>query len=157
MMERFKQLAPREQLMLGIGTLLVIVIIGWSFVWSPLNNGAIDLDAEVAERSQQVVDLRRAANLNTSSAQGSILEATRSLIVLVDETARPLGLTSAFTRTNQDGADAISVSFRDARFDRLIGWLIDLEQAYGIAIVTANFSRTGNSGLVTGQIRLDRS
>lgn len=155
MIERLKQLAPREQLVLGIGTVLAIVIVGWSFVWSPLRSGASNLDLEVAERSQQVVDLRRAASLGTASAPGSILEATRSLIVLVDETARPLGL--QFSRTNLDGADAIRVSFSEARFDRLIGWLISLEQTHGVSVVTASFSRTSNSGLVTGQIQLDRS
>ena len=155
MMDRLKQLAPREQLVLGIGTLLAIAIIGWSFVWSPLRNGADELDSEVAERSQQVVDLMRAANLDASSTAGSILEGTRSLIVLVDETARPLGL--EFTRTNLDGADAIRVSFADARFDRLIEWLISLQQAHGVTVVTASFSRTRSSGLVTGQVQLDRS
>ena len=157
MIERFRRLAPREQLVLGIGTVLAIMIISWSLVWAPLRDGASELDASIEETSRQVVDLRRAANLSSSSATGLITQDASSLIVLVDQTARPIGLASAFTRTNQDGADAISVTFRDARFDRLIGWLIELEQVHGVAVVQVNFSRTGSSGLVSGQVRLDRS
>ena len=156
-MDRFQQLAPREQLVLGVGTVLAVLIIGWSFGWSPLRDSTDALDASVAERSRQVVDLQRAANLSTSIPPESLSSATQSLIVLVDETAQPLGLASTFTRSTPDGADAISVSFRNAGFDRLIGWLIELEQAHGVAVVSVSFSRTENPGLVTGQVRLDRS
>jgi type II secretory pathway component PulM len=77
-------------------------------------------------------------------------------LYLVDETAQPLGLAASFTRTSPDGADAINVTFRDARFDQLVSWLIDLEQNYGVRVATTNFTRTGSSGIVSGQIRLDR-
>lgn len=157
MMEWFNQRERREQVVLVLGAVLAILIIGWSFVWSPLRDNAVELSASTAERARQVVDLRRAAGLNTSSAPALATDQAPNLIFLVDETARPLGLNSNFIRTNPDGADAITISFREARFDRLISWLVDLEQTYGVYVVTSNFSRSGNSGLVSGQIRLDRS
>jgi type II secretory pathway component PulM len=157
MIERFNQLAPRERVVLVVGVLLAVTIIFWSFVWSPLRDGADQLDNSIAERSRQVVDLRRAANLSASSGPVLANGNTQSLLFLVDETARPLGLASSFSRTSNDGADAINVTFRDARFDRLIGWLIDLEQNYGVRVVNTNFTRTGNAGIVSGTIRLDRN
>jgi type II secretory pathway component PulM len=157
MMERFNQLAPREQVVLVVGALLAVTVIFWSFVWSPLRDGTGELDASIAERSRQVVDLRRAANLNASSAPALTAGNSPTLLYLVDETARPLGLAASFTRTSPDGPDAINVTIRDARFDRLIGWLIDLEQNYGVSVSNTNFTRTGGPGIVSGQIRLDRS
>ena len=157
MIERFQQLAPREQLVLGVGVVLTVLILGWRFGWSPLRDASSELDASVAERSRQVVDLGRAAGLSASTVPASPSGMTQSLIVLIDETARPLGLASTFTRSTPDGADAISVSFRNARFDRLIGWLIDLEQVHGVTVVSTSFSRTADSGLISGDVRLDRS
>jgi type II secretory pathway component PulM len=153
MIDWFRQREPREQLVLGIGATLAIVIVGWNFVWLPLRDGASELNATVAERSRQLVDLHRAAGLSASTAVQANADAP-SLLPLVDETARKLGL--VFERQNPDGPDAITVSFRDARFDRLIGWLIDLEQTYGLAAVNVSFTQSGGQGLVSGQIRLER-
>jgi type II secretory pathway component PulM len=155
MIERFKQLAPREQIVLVVGGVLATVIILWSFVWAPLRDGADELNASISDRSRQVVDLRRAADLDTSASSSIVAGDSQTMYALVDATARPLGL--SFDRTSPDGADAINVTFRDARFDRLIGWLIDLEQNHGVTVVTTTFTRTGSAGIVSGQVRLDRS
>ena len=157
MIDWFSQREPRERLILGIGSILVVVIIGWSFVWAPLRDGAMELDEAVAERARQVIDLKRAAGLTARTSVPTAGPDSPSLLVLVDETARPLGLATTFTRSNQDGPDAVNVNFRNARFDNLISWLMNLEQQYGLAVVTVSISRTGEAGLVSGQVRLDRS
>jgi general secretion pathway protein M len=154
--DRFRQFAPRERVVLSIGAVLAVAIVLWSFVWSPLRDSTSELDAATFERSRQVVDLRRAANLNASLTPVVAAGNSPVLLYLVDETAQPLGLAASFTRTSPDGADAINVTFRDARFDQLVTWLIDLEQNYGVRVATTTFTRTGSSGIVSGQIRLDR-
>jgi type II secretory pathway component PulM len=156
-MEWFRQLAPRERLALTTGAILAVIVVGWTFVWSPLRAGAVELDATVAERSRQVVDLRRAASLNAGSAPGAAMRDAPTPLVLIDQTARPMGLSGSITRTTPDGADAISVSFRDARFDRLLDWFVDLERTYGFTVVSASFTGTNGAGLVSGQVRLERS
>lgn len=155
MIDWYRQREPREQLVLALGTILAVVVIGWTFVWTPLRDGANELDDTVIELSRQVIDLRRAATLSAATAPGTVSRDAPSLFVLVDQTARPFGLT--FTRTTPENNDAITVSFRDARFDRLIGWLIELRQGHGFAVVSASFSGTDGTGLVSGQVRLDRS
>lgn len=157
MTEWFDQLAPRERLVLVVGSVLAIIIVGWNFVWSPLRDRTSELDAAVAVRAREVVDLKRAANLSPASPQSGPAIDAPSLTVLIDETGRAMGLASAVTRSNQDGPDVINVSFRNARFDRLMTWLIDLEQRYGLAVVSAGISQAAGSGLVDGQVRLDRS
>jgi type II secretory pathway component PulM len=157
MSDWFRQLAPRERLVLAAGTLLAIVIAGWTFAWSPLRVGASELDAAVAEQARQIVDLRRAANLDPSSTTGPATQDAQSPLVLVDQTARLAGLSGAITRSTPDGTDAINVTFRDARFDRLLEWLIDFEQSHGFAVVSASFTGTNGAGLVNAQVRLDRS
>lgn len=157
MIEWFRQLAPRERLVMTAGAILAVVIVAWTFVWSPLRTGATELDATVAERSRQVVDLRRAASLDLASGPGTAARDAPTLLVLVDQTARPVGLSGAITRTTPDGANAIRVSFRDARFDRLLDWLIDLHGTYGLAVSLASFTGTNGAGLVSGEVRLERS
>lgn len=155
MMDKFRQLAPREQIVLIVGSIVAVAVIGWSFVWIPLSNGASELSDEVAEREAQVVNLRRAAQLGAAASAARQTIDAPNLVILVDETARPLGLT--FPRSNPDGPDAVNVSFRDARFDSLIEWTILLEQDYGLGVVSVSFAPGGGVGLVNGQLRLERS
>jgi len=154
--EWLSKLEPRERVVLGLGGLVAAVIIGWTFVWSPLRDRAAELDTAVADRAREVVDLRRAANLAATPGVAINEAAASSLLVLIDETARSVGLTAAITRSNQDGPDTISVSFRGARFDQLLSWLVDLEQRYGLAVVSAGVTPAA-AGFVDGQVRLDRS
>lgn len=157
MRDWFTQLAQREQLVLGVGALLAIVIVTWTFVWSPLRDGTAELEARVDERAREVIDLKRAAALESAPATGTASIDSTNILFLIDETARQLGLESAFTRSSPDGPNSITVSFTGARFDLLLGWLIDLEQVHGVAVVRASFTHSGSDGFVNGQVRLDRS
>jgi len=158
MIERLQQLAPREQLVLGVGTLLAVLIIGWTFVWAPLQSGSARRSEAIEAQARLLVDLRRAANLRGSTEANPTSGAnTQSLVVLVDQTARPHGLAGSFSRTRPEGQDSIHVTFRDASFDALIAWLIELERQYGVAVLTVNsISAAGPPGLVNGQILLGR-
>jgi type II secretory pathway component PulM len=155
MMEKFRQLAPREQLAIVIGGFLAMLIIGWSFIWAPLRDGVSARRDSVGERATQVVDLRRAAQLDaaTGSADSAAIDSS-SLVFLVDQTSRPMGLT--FPRSSPDGPDAINITFRDERFDNLLDWIIDLEQTHGVGVVSASFTQGAGPGLVNGQLRLER-
>ena len=157
MSEWFNQLAPRERVILSVGVVLAVLIVGWRFGWSQLDDRTTELGIEVAERSREVIDLKRAAELRASGSQPAANIDAPSLTVLIDETGRSSGLASSVTRSSQDGADVINVSFRNARFDRLLAWLIELEQRYGLAVTSASISRASGSGLVDAQVRLDRS
>jgi general secretion pathway protein M len=154
MMERWQQLAPRERLILGIATALAVVIVGWNYLWSPIRAGTVELRESVAERARLIVDLRRAANLGDTAGSGATAGGDQALVVLVDQTARPLGI--ATTGTRPGGADTIRVSFRDQEFARLVQWLTLLQTQYGVAASSASISSTGQPGLVTGQIELER-
>ena len=158
MIERWQQLAPRERMILGFGALLAVLIVGWGFVWTPLANNTATLTDTVSEKARLLVDLRRAAGLTaTSAGPAAVSSRTSSLIVLVDETSRPFNLSQTFPRTSPDGQDAIMVSFRDAPFDSLVAWLVELEETHAVLVETFSSSPTGQPGVVSGQVRLRRS
>jgi type II secretory pathway component PulM len=159
MIDWFRQLERREQLVLAIGALLAILIIGWRFVWTPLDARAAALTDEIAERSRLLVDLKRAAGLGTlPGGTGAATAATSSPLAIVDQTARPLGLATSFESTRIDGPDAIYVTFRGAPFDLLNQWLTVLESEHNVTVVTvSSITGSGTPGLVDGQILLART
>jgi general secretion pathway protein M len=158
MMDWFLQLERRERVVIVTATIVAVLLLFWTLAWAPLRDGTAALDIEVADRSREVIDLKRAANLTTTSpvtvAGG---DNAPVLGVLIEATARNQGLSSQFEGVVFDGVDVARVDFSNAPFDRLVSWLIELEQRHGLRVVSANFSRTGAAGLVSGDVRLDRS
>jgi type II secretory pathway component PulM len=156
MIEWFNRLASREQSILVGGATLALLVVGWSFVWSPLRESTLELDRAVAEKSRLVVDLQRAADLG-GAAGSSASAPSQSMMILVDQTAQSIGLAGTFTRRQNDGPDAYSISFSDAPFHTIVRWLIEIERTHGVRVESANVSRAREPGLVDGQIVLDRS
>jgi type II secretory pathway component PulM len=156
LIERFRQLAPREQMVLGIGAALAVVIIAWSFVWMPLNDSVNELRESVVDRSRLMVDLRRAASLVTAGQAGGAPAGSQSLMTIVDATARQLGLADAFPNQRPDGND-LRVTVTDAPFTLIVDWLIGLEREYAVRVREVSLSATGQPGLVRGQLVLTRS
>jgi type II secretory pathway component PulM len=146
---------PRERLIVagGAAAVVVVVLLG---VLVTLGGRALELRESVAEKNRLFADLLRAEALQSAPSSGAAPASTGELLVLVDSTARSLGLGSTFTRTRPDGADAISVSFQNAEFDTLASWMVTLESSYGVSVESASFNGARDAGLVSGQIFLRR-
>ena len=157
MIERFRQLAPREQIVLGVGAALAFLIIGWSFVWTPLAGAVDELRGSVADRSRLMIDLKRAATLPSTAAP--IVVGAQDWYSLVDATARPLGLASAFTNQRGDANDdSFRIVVQNAPFPQFVDWLIMLDRDHGVRAGSVNLQpSTRGPGMVSGQIVLSRS
>jgi len=155
-MERFRQLAPREQLILAGGAALAFLIIGWSFVWTPLSGTVDSLRESVRDRSRLVVDLQRAADLPSTSSAGAAGGGAEELARLVEQTARPSGLAASFT-TQRPEADNVMyrVAFQNASFAQFVDWLMALDREHGVRANVVSFQpATRGPGLVSGQVVL---
>lgn len=156
MIERFRQLAPREQIVLGVGAALAFLIIGWSFVWTPLARAVDTLRETVAERSGLMIDLKRAATLPSTAAP--IAVGSQDWYALVDATARPLGLAPAFTNSRGDANDTFRIVIQNAPFAQFVEWLITLDRDHGVRAGSVNLQPAARgTGMVSGQIVLSRS
>ncbi len=153
----FENLNPRERLFVSVGGVLAVLLVAWAYLWTPLLTRASEFDGAVADKRLLLIDLQRAAALAANTpVTAAARESAESLVVLVANTADSIGLSDSFSQTRPDGADSINVSFRDAPFDILVGWLVLLDTSYGVAVESATFNGTSESGVVSGQLLLTR-
>lgn len=152
MKDWFMSREPRERLTLAAGAAIAIVIVAWYLVWMPLTTGVDNLDATVDARSRLLVDAQSAAALALVSDPRA--PSDQSLYVVVDRTARAHGVAQALTRTRQDGATGIGITFQAAPFDAVLSWLVALERDHGVGVESASFSSSREPGLVSGQVLL---
>lgn len=157
MKDWLETLAPRERAVLAVGAVLAVLIVFWGLIWQPLSDGTAELREQVERKSRLHVDAQRAAAVEpTGDATPAAAEPGQSLVLLVDGTAQSHGLSGALTRTRPEGADGISVTFRDAPFDAVVSWLVALWNDHGVRVETASVNGAREPGLVNGQILLRR-
>lgn len=155
MMTWFKDLAPREQVILATGCVLVLAYISWVFVWNPLVNNSDTLRQSVQSNSRLVVDLRRGAAIETGSGFVAVPGGSQSsLLVVTNQTAQTAGLVIESSSILSN--DEIRVLFRNSPFDTLATWLSTLSSQYGVSVAMADISSTGSPGMVNAQLVLER-
>jgi general secretion pathway protein M len=157
MRDWFESLAQRERIILIAGGVLAVLIIAWTFVWTPLRDGAFELDGSVTQKNRLLANLRRVEAVGAQANGGTTVAPTQSLVLLVDQTHRAHGLAGTLSRNQPDGSDGIRVTFQSASFDELVSWLGALQQSYGVLVESASFDGTAQPGIVSATLVLRRS
>lgn len=151
----FEMLQPRERLVVLAGGVIVVLIVAWSFAWTPLREANLELDIIVAEKHGMLADARRLQALGAPPVPPTA--SGESLVLVVDQTHRAHGLGGTLSRNQPDGEDGIRVTFQRVPFAQLVSWLGALRQGHGIIVISANLDGTQQPGLVNASLVLRRS
>jgi general secretion pathway protein M len=150
----FKAQSPRDQrVAAGAAVLLVVLLILGIFI--PLDGSVARAHARVQRKQADLAWMRAVAP--QLAAAGSAVTAPasdRSLIVVIDTSARESGLGSALNSSEPSGPGALRVRLDKAPFDTLMQWLARLSQQNGIHVETASIDAAGPPGLVNAGIVL---
>ncbi|MCP5158532.1 MAG: type II secretion system protein M [Gammaproteobacteria bacterium] len=150
-------LGAREQWLVGGGAVLALSILVYVLIWEPFQSSHRRLQHSVAEQRTDLVWMRQVAQkiqrLGNVGAMQSQSDG-RSLLTLVDQTARTAGLGTALKQINPQGDDKLNVRLDAVEFDKLLPWLSALEREHPIILVNLNVDRTGASGLVNARVIL---
>lgn len=154
-----ESLAPRERLMVMAAAGLVVLLLVYALIWSPLRGGYRAMQDTVAVQRDTAAWMQESALLlaqlrrNSSSAGQGL--GGQSLLSLADSTARAGGLAGALKRVEPDGSDSVKVWLEGASFDQLIKWLDSLAERYGVSADTVSVERTADAaGRVNARLTL---
>lgn len=155
MKDWFLGLAARERLFVLAGAVVVAIMLLWAVLLGPLFRAADAASVRVETKRETLGFLRSAA---AEIASAGDLPADRpdlagqSLVVIVDRSARAAGLGTALTRNQPVGEDGIRVRLENAPFDDVARWLGAINVGSGLAIESASFDRTPDSGRVNASL-----
>jgi general secretion pathway protein M len=139
----WENLSRRERLLTTGGAVLILGLLCYALAWQPFQASHRRLRQSVAEQRADLVAMRRMAEeirrLDRSSTPPVVDD--RSLLTLVDQTARTAGLGAALKRVAPQGGNRLGVEFDAVEFDRLVPWLGALERDHRIAIVNLSVDR----------------
>jgi general secretion pathway protein M len=159
MRQWFEQLAPRERLILGAGAVIVLILVLYAVIWSPLVHDVERLEASLEEQSRSAAWMRQAARevstLNRGASGGSASDG-RPLLTLVEQTARTAGLGAALNRVEPQGSGTAGVWLQNAAFDDLINWLGQIDAELGVRVDSMVADPQDTPGRVNVRLVLSR-
>ena len=136
MKEWFAGLDPRERLLVTGGGAVLLVLLLYLMIWEPiagnyqaLNDGVAEQKKTLAWMKQAAAELQLLQRSGSSTAHGL---GGRSLLSVVDQSARSGGLGPAIKRIEPEGSKSVKVWLEGVAFDPMILWLGEITRTYQI-------------------------
>ncbi|MEZ5499657.1 MAG: type II secretion system protein GspM [Steroidobacteraceae bacterium] len=151
---RYDALQPRERMMVTGGACLAALLLLIALLLplgSKVHKGRDRLASKGADLGwmEQVVPRLAGAGARVTAPANR-----DNMVVIVDRTAREVGLGSALASSEPAGEGALRVRLAAAPFDQMVAWLARLAQQNGVQVVSASVEATGESGVVNAQLQL---
>ncbi len=149
----YATLTPREQRVLHIGGVVVVVIL-LAGVFLPLHR-SLGLAREQLQAQQADLEwMQRVAPTLIAAGPGSTATTSpESLPVLIDQSARESGLAQAITGSQAAANGAVREQLERADFNLLTGWISRLSAQHGVRVEAASFTSSG-PGVVNAAVQL---
>ena len=136
MKDWFANLEPRERLMISSGGLVLLVLLLYLIIWEPVAGNYQALQDGVAEQKKTLLWMKQAAaELQVLRRRGSGAArglGGRSLLAVVDQSARSGGLGPSIKRIEPEGSKGVKVWLEGVAFDPMILWLGKITRTYQI-------------------------
>ena len=152
------QLRPREQLLLSLAGLVLLLALLFLLVWEPvmqehrrLQQNLVQQQQLLAWMQQSAAEVRRLQGGKGQQRQDRA-RAGQSLLALIDSTAKRARLGAALKRVEPDGAGRVRVWLEQAAFDDLVRWLGQLQQRYGVRVDSIAVDRDDKPGRVAARV-----
>ena len=161
MKEWWATLGTRERLIASAGAAALVPLLLWALIWQPLASGVRQLETEVATQRVDLQWMRNAAaelqQLRGTGAQANAGLGGRSLLAVVDQSARAAGLGNGIKRIEPDSATAVRARLEGVAFDAVVKWLDELSRQFGVSATLVTVERAQSAGQVYVRLTLQSS
>ena len=153
----FEGLEPRERLLVSAGAVFLVLFFVYVLLWAPFAERHARL-RETVERQQADLAWMRGAAAQVQALRRSVPGGGRglggrSLLSVVDQSARAGGLGSGIKRIEPDGSRGVKIWLENVSFDQMILWLGKLSRQYQVEVASVSIEPRG-PGRVNARLSL---
>ena len=156
----FDGLDQREQTMVSIAGVLVVITLIYLILWEPLQQDLRSEREKLASNGSTIGWMKQAAQeartLRASGSRTSIRNANAPVSLSIEQTVATSGLKDKLNKLESSGKDSARVKLENAPFNQVIVWLNTLEKNFGIATSSISIERTDSPGLINARLNLSR-
>lgn len=157
MRQWWESLAKREQQIILLGGLIVIVFIIYQFIIMPIHNGLNNMRATV-QQDQQLLQWMHTTSQKITALQGGSVSGkqvgSETILTTIAQSVHSSPIASNLTSIQQNANNTVDVKFSSVSFDALTQWLADIRQHYGIQAKQVLITRINDHGMVQASITL---
>ena len=141
--------APRERLVLGGGTALLLLALGYAYGWLPMQRDAAQMRKELPQLRVQARQLQQdAAEVARLRAQPAVARAVSSLTAAVEQRAVAGGLREHFESITAQDPRHVRVVLPQVALDEWVVWLGNLQANDGIRVESTRIEASDTAGVV---------
>jgi general secretion pathway protein M len=142
--------APRERLILGGGSALLVLALGYAYAWLPMQRDVAQLRQALPQLRVQAQQLQQdAQEVTRLKAQPAVTQAAGSLVSAVEQGALASGLRERIESITPQDASHVRVVLPQVTFDEWVGWLGELQTSHGVRVESARIEATDDAGMVS--------
>lgn len=153
-------LEQRERYIVIGGAIAFIIMLFYLLIWEPIvSTQEEQLNQNIAQRQLHSWMKNAAGEIQQLKSSGnSALAKSRnqSISSLADRSAITSGIKPYIDKIDQN-KKGVKVSLKSANFDKIINWLSDLENKYGITASKVKIEKSKIEGAVDAQVTLERA
>ena len=153
----WQALEPRQQRLIGVLVVVMVLALGYVGLWEPMVHSRDSQREEVAYHQATLAWLNSIeSELLALKAVGSTeqMPSDRSLLSLADQTARAAGLAGVLSRIEPVNSDQVNVWLDGASFETVMSWLSELSVTWGVRVAELNVNRAQGEGAVDVRVNL---
>ncbi len=153
-------LQKRERLTVYVGAIAFVLILFYLVIWEPVISAHENEQLKHHSQRQLYSWMKDAADeiqaINSSGGSFANRFRNQSISSLADRSATTTGIKQFITKIDQS-KDGAKVNLKSADFDRIVTWLAELENKYGIVATRVKVEKSSAPGAVDADITLERT
>jgi len=158
-MQWWKNLTTRERYMIGVGGVVVVGLLFYFYIWTPIN-ASIERRLQQVQSQQPLIGWMSHASVQVRALRAAgfkkIKPSTSPLLVLVEKSLAEQKLSNFISGIQQPDNNQLQITFASAPFDAVMTWLQMLWQQSGVNVTQFDVARTDTAGLVAMKITLKK-
>lgn len=142
--------APRERLILAGGSALLVLALGFAYVWLPMQRDVTHLRQALPQLRAQARQLQQdAQEVTRLKTQPAVARGTGSLALAVEQNAQAMDLREHIESITPQDADHVRVLLPQVAFDVWLTWLGELQTSHGVRVESVRIGATDDPGMVS--------
>lgn len=146
----------REQLLLAIASLLLVVSVGYFLIWQPIQSEKVLLSQDIESTESLLTRLNAIAPGQASKQTTQIKGQNLSLLAVVDKTVKAAGMGDSVKRIQPEGDAAAKIWLEQADFNKLLRWINQLNTQYGVDVSEITINREDTPGQIRARLGFQR-
>ena len=157
----YQTLHSREQLLINVAIILVLMLILFIGLIEPMSTEKQRLSVRLESQSQLLHKLKsmEAEVMRYKAHEGSETateSSEQSLLSILDSSSNQFKVKQNISRLTPESEEKARLWLEDVDFDSSLSWLIELSQAHNINVEAISFSRKDKNGVVNASMTLSR-